>query len=53
MPEVSGASATAVTPANAGACDDAEVLGLAVVLEGFRTLVRIPVSKSAIAKRPE
>lgn len=38
MPEVKGESATDETPAKAGACVAADGLGVAVVLEGLRTL---------------
>ena len=38
MPEVNGESATDETPAKAGACVEADGLGVAVVLEGLRTL---------------
>lgn len=42
IPEVNGASATAATPANAGACVGADGTGVAEVLEGLRTLQKIP-----------
>lgn len=49
MPEVNGASATAVTPANAGACVEADGLGVAEVFEGFRTLDKVsPGQRSSI-----